>query len=201
MTSNCGARSLVAPVRDRLNGVAARARYRPTTLSPPRPVTGWPLSRHSRVNRWNSKSETFVMPQQMIWFFVSIAFSFIAWGSSPLDISGRNSTSCRGSKHAALLILHIFASSGWHCSFLASYLRSAPTFAHYAAYGDIIAAILALVRCYAAQCGWTLPPHGSSTFWVSADLLNVFYQGNHTGLLVGQLGPHSSFRLSLCRCC
>ena len=26
------------------------------------------------------KKETFIVPQPMIWFFVSIAFSFIAWG-------------------------------------------------------------------------------------------------------------------------
>src|SRR5262249_33437354 len=41
-----------------------------------RPVSPQPAA----VNYRNSKKETFVVPQQMIWFFVSIAFTFIAWG-------------------------------------------------------------------------------------------------------------------------
>ena len=32
------------------------------------------------LNSRNLKEETSIMPQQMIWFFVSIAFSLIAWG-------------------------------------------------------------------------------------------------------------------------
>jgi hypothetical protein len=32
------------------------------------------------VKRWNSSKEIIIAPQQMIWFFVNIAFSFIAWG-------------------------------------------------------------------------------------------------------------------------
>lgn len=29
---------------------------------------------------WNSEKETFIVTQQMVWFFVSIAFSLVAWG-------------------------------------------------------------------------------------------------------------------------
>jgi hypothetical protein len=63
-----------------------------------------------------------------------------------------------------------------------------PAFAHYAAYGDFLAAMLALLALL------LLPSAaGVAAAWIfsllgSADLLNVFYQGNHTGLLAGQLG-------------
>jgi len=61
-------------------------------------------------------------------------------------------------------------------------------FAHSAAYGDIIAATLALVSLLSL-------PHGAGivfawvfSIWGAADLLNAFYQANHVGLLPGQLG-------------
>jgi len=61
-------------------------------------------------------------------------------------------------------------------------------FAHPAAYGDIIAAILALVsllllpRAAGVAVAWIF------SLWGSADILNAFYQANHAGLLAGQLG-------------
>jgi hypothetical protein len=63
-----------------------------------------------------------------------------------------------------------------------------PSFAHFAAYGDLIAAILALLSLLLLPSA-----SGVAVSWIfnllgSADLLNVFYQGNHTGLLAGQLG-------------
>jgi hypothetical protein len=63
-----------------------------------------------------------------------------------------------------------------------------PAFAHAAAYGDIIAAILALLsllllpRAAGVAVAWIF------SLWGSADLLNAFYQANHAGLLAGQLG-------------
>ena len=60
-------------------------------------------------------------------------------------------------------------------------------FAHSAAYGDIIAATLPLLSLL-------LPPRAAGVvmawifnLWGSADLLNAFYQANHSGLLAGQL--------------
>jgi hypothetical protein len=61
-------------------------------------------------------------------------------------------------------------------------------FAHSAAYGDIIAAVLALValqllpRTAGIAAGWIF------NLWGLADILNAFYQANHAGLLAGQLG-------------
>jgi hypothetical protein len=61
-------------------------------------------------------------------------------------------------------------------------------FAHSAAYGDIVAAILALLALL-------LLPRGAGVFaawifnlWGSADLLNAFYQANGAALMPGQLG-------------
>ncbi len=130
------------------------------------------------------------MPQQMIWFFVSIAFSFIAWGIvTARYIWPELHLLPRVEALRPLLILHIFRFIG--LALLVPGVVSPdlpPTFAHYAAYGDIIAAILALVSLL------LLPSAaGVAAAWIfnilgSADLLNVFYQGNHTGLLAGQLG-------------
>jgi hypothetical protein len=61
-------------------------------------------------------------------------------------------------------------------------------FSHPAAYGDLIAAILALLTLL------SLPSTpGVALAWIfsllgTADLLNAFYQANHAGLLAGQLG-------------
>ena len=61
-------------------------------------------------------------------------------------------------------------------------------FAHSAAYGDIVAAMLALLSLA------SLPRRAGIVFawifnlWGSADLLNAFYQANHAGLVPGQLG-------------
>jgi hypothetical protein len=87
------------------------------------------------------------MPQQMIWFFVSIAFSLIAWGIVAAryiwpELRHRERTEAL----RPLLILHIFRFIG--LAFLVPGVVSPdlpPAFAHSAAYGDIIAAILALV--------------------------------------------------------
>jgi hypothetical protein len=130
------------------------------------------------------------MPQQMIWFFLSIAFSFIAWGIVTAryiwpELRARQ----RVEALRPLLVLHSFRFIG--LALLVPGVVSPdlpPAFAHYAAYGDLLAAILALLSLL------LLPSTaGVAAAWIfslvgSADLLNVFYQGNHTGLLAGQLG-------------
>jgi hypothetical protein len=128
------------------------------------------------------------MPQQ-ICFFLSIAFSFIAWGFVTAryiwpELRSRQ----RAEALQPLLILHSFRFMG--LAFLVPGVVSPDlpsAFARSAAYGDIIAATLALLLLL-------LLPRGPSVFiawifnlWGSADLLNAFYQANHAGLLAGQL--------------
>ena len=123
-------------------------------------------------------------------FFVSIAFSLIAWGVIAAqyvwpELRFRQ----RAEALRPLLILHSFRFIG--LAFLVPGVVSPDlpsAFAHSAAYGDIIAATLALLSLI------SLPSAaGGVTAWVfnlwgSADLLNAFYQANHAGLLAGQLG-------------
>ena len=93
-------------------------------------------------------------------FFVSIAFSFI--------------------------MLHSFRFIG--LAFLVPGVVSPDlpsAFAHSAAYGDIVAATLAL-RSLPGGPGVVLA--WGFNIWGTADLLNAFYQANHAGLLAGQLG-------------
>ena len=87
------------------------------------------------------------MPQQMIWFFVSIAFSFIAWG---MVVSRYIWPELRVREQAEalrpLLILHSFRFIG--LTFLVPGVVSPDlpsAFARPAAYGDVIAAALALL--------------------------------------------------------
>ncbi|MGB6332232.1 MAG: hypothetical protein WBF41_10695, partial [Candidatus Sulfotelmatobacter sp.] len=61
-------------------------------------------------------------------------------------------------------------------------------FAHSAAYGDIIAAILALLSLLLLPRAAGVVTVWIFNLWGTADLLNAFYQGNHAGLLAGQLG-------------
>ncbi len=61
-------------------------------------------------------------------------------------------------------------------------------FAHSAAYGDIIAAILALLALLLLPSAAGVAIAWIFNLWGTADLLNAFYQANHAGLLAGQLG-------------
>jgi len=130
------------------------------------------------------------MPQQMIWFFVSIAFSMIAWGIvAARYIWPQLRLRPRDEALRPLLILHSFRFIG--LAVLVPGVVSPdlpPSFAHFTAYGDMIAAILALFSLA------LLPgAAGIAAAWIFnlvgfADLLNVFYQGARSGLLAGQLG-------------
>ncbi len=131
-----------------------------------------------------------MVPQQMIWFFVSIAFSFIAWGivTARYIWPGLRLRE-RAEALQPLLILHSFRFVG--LAVLVPGVVSPdlpPAFAHSAAYGDIIAAILALLSLVllpsaaGVAIGWLF------NLWGSADLLNAFYQAAHSGLFAGQLG-------------
>src|ERR1700761_538895 len=129
------------------------------------------------------------MPQQMIWFFVSIVFSLIAWGIVAAryiwpELRHRQ----RAEALRPLLILHSFRFIG--LAFLIPGVVSPDlpaAFAHSAAYGDVIAATLALLsllflpRAVGFGIAWVF------NLWGTIDLLNAFYQANQAGLLAGQL--------------
>jgi hypothetical protein len=127
---------------------------------------------------------------QQVYFFVSIAFSLMAWTMvASRYIWPRLRNLERASALQSLLMLHSFRFIG--LAFLIPGVASAelpPAFAHSAAYGDIIAAALALLALL------SLPRRAGFVFawifnlWGSADILNAFYQANHGGLLAGQLG-------------
>jgi hypothetical protein len=130
------------------------------------------------------------MPQQMIWFFVSIAFSFIAWGTvAARYIWPELRLRPRAEALRPLLILHSFRFIG-----LAVLVQGVvspdlpPTFAHAEAYGDLIAAILALLSQLLLPSRAGVGIAWIFNIWGSADLFNAFYQAYHSGLLAGQLG-------------
>src|SRR5262245_52535077 len=60
-------------------------------------------------------------------------------------------------------------------------------FAVPAAYGDLIAAVLALIVLAALRSGFGIPLVWVFDLWGSADLLYVFYQGNASGMASGML--------------
>jgi hypothetical protein len=125
-----------------------------------------------------------------LWFFGSIAFSFIAWGLVTAryiwpELLHRQ----RAEALRPVLILHSFRFIG--LAFLVPGVVSPDlpsAFAHSAAYGDIIAAILALLALIALPSTSGVVIAWIFSFWGTADLFNAFYQANHAGLMAGQLG-------------
>ena len=130
------------------------------------------------------------MPQQMIWFFVSIVFSLIAWGIvTARYIWPELRVRERAEALRPLLTLHSFRFIG--LAFLVPGVVSPdlpPAFAHSAAYGDIIAAILAVLSLLLLPSSAGVAVAWIFSFWGSVDILNAFYQASHAGLLAGQLG-------------
>jgi hypothetical protein len=132
--------------------------------------------------------KTHVLPQ--LCFFVSIAFSFIAWGIvAARYIWPQLRLRQRAQALQPLLVLHSFRFIG--LAFLVPGVVSPDlpsAFAHSAAYGDIIAATLALLSLLSMRSTAGVVIAWIFNLWGSADLLNAFYQANHAGLLAGQLG-------------
>src|ERR1700738_663203 len=134
-----------------------------------------------------------MLPQ--LCFFVSIAFSFIAWGIiTARYIWPKLRLRQRAEALRPLLILHSFRFVG--LAFLVPGVVSPdlpPAFAHSAAYGDIVAATLALLslvslpRVIGVVIAWIF------NWWGLADLLNAFYQANAAGLVAGGVGAPSFF--------
>jgi hypothetical protein len=124
-------------------------------------------------------------------FFASIAFGFIAWWIvTARYIWPELRLRTRAEALRPLLILHSFRFVG--LAFLVPGVVSADlpaAFSHAAAYGDIIAATLALLSLLLLSRGaagvvmaWTF------NLWGATDLMNAFYQANASGLSPGQLG-------------
>ena len=129
-----------------------------------------------------------MLPQ--LCFFVSIAFGFIAWGIiTARYIWPKLRLRQRAEALQPLLILHSFRFIG--LAFLIPGVVSADlpsAFAHSAAYGDIVAATLALLSLVSLPRGAGIVIAWIFNLWGSADLLNAFYQANDAGLVPGQLG-------------
>ena len=117
-------------------------------------------------------------------FFTSIAFSLIAWGIVTVRyIWPELRLRQRAEALRPLLVLHSFRFVG--LSFLVPGVVSPDlpsAFAHSAAYGDIIAAVLALLSLLALPTRAGMVMVWIFNLWGSADLLNAFYQGNANGL-------------------
>jgi hypothetical protein len=136
----------------------------------------------------NLAKEKRMLPQ--LCFFVSIAFALLAWGVvAKRYIWPKLRLMGRAEALRPLLILHSFRFLG--LAFLVPGVVSPElpsSFAHAAAYGDIIAAMLALLSLVLLPRAAGIAIVWSFNLWGSADLLNAFYQANHAGLMAGQLG-------------
>ena len=129
------------------------------------------------------------MASQLL-FFVAIAFSLIAWGTvAARYIWPKLRNRERAEALRPLLTLHSFRFVG--LAFLVPGVVSPDlpsAFAHSAAYGDIIAAILALLALILLPSASGVVIAWIFSLWGTADLFNAFYQANHAGLTAGQLG-------------
>ncbi|HEY1302727.1 MAG TPA: hypothetical protein VGF24_04210 [Vicinamibacterales bacterium] len=123
-------------------------------------------------------------------FYVSIAFSFIAWGTVTARYMWPGLRLRQWDDALRpLLILHSFRFIGM--AFLVPGVVSLDlpsAFATSAAFGDIIAATLALLSLQFLRTGPGVFLAWIFNVWGSVDLLNAFYQGNAAGLPPGQLG-------------
>ena len=128
--------------------------------------------------------------QSQFAFYVSIAFSVIAWGIvAARYIWPELRLRQRAEALRPLLILHSFRFIG--LAFLVPGVVSPDlpsVFAHSAAYGDIVAAMLALLALISLPSASGVVIAWIFSLWGTADLFNAFYQANHAGLIAGQFG-------------
>lgn len=129
------------------------------------------------------------MQQQLI-FFASIALGFIAWGIVTAQYIWPE-LRLRPQVEALrpLLMLHSFRFIG--LAFLVPGVVSPDVpaaFAYSAGYGDLIAAVLALLSLLLLPGGPGVVITWIFNLWGSVDLVNAFYQANDAGLSPGQLG-------------
>jgi hypothetical protein len=123
-------------------------------------------------------------------FFASIAFGIVAWGIvTARYIWPELRHRLRAEALRPLLMLHSFRFIGF--AFLVPGVVSPDlpsAFGHSAAYGDIVAAILALLALISLPSASGIVITWIFNLWGTADLFNAFYQANHAGLMAGQLG-------------
>jgi len=129
-----------------------------------------------------------MLPQ--LCFFLSIAFAFIAWTVvAKRYIWPILRVRQRADALRPLLMLHSFRFIG--LAFLVPGVASPDlpsAFAHSAAFGDLVAAILALLSLISLQRQAGVVIVWIFNLWGSADILNAFYQANNAALVPGQLG-------------
>lgn len=123
-------------------------------------------------------------------FFVSIAFSVMAWGIvAARYIWPALRLRQRANALRPLLILHSFRFVGLAFMVPGVVSPDLPSaFARSAAYGDLVAAILALLALISLPSASGVVIAWIFSLWGAADLFNAFYQANHAGLVAGQLG-------------
>ena len=123
-------------------------------------------------------------------FFTSIAFSCIGWGTVFAQyLWPELRLRPRADALRPLLVLHSFRFLG--LAFLVPGVVSSDlpwAFAASAAFGDIVAAMLALLTLWFLRSGTGVLFAWIFNVWGSVDLVNAFYQANTTGLSPGQLG-------------
>jgi hypothetical protein len=123
-------------------------------------------------------------------FFLSIAFSCIAWGIVFAQyIWPELRRRPRADALRPLLVLHSFRFLG--LAFFVPGVVSSDlpwAFAASAAFGDIVAAMFALLSLLFLRSGTGVLVAWIFNVWGSVDLVNAFYQANATGLSPGQLG-------------
>ena len=128
--------------------------------------------------------------QSQLAFFVSIAFSLIAWGIvTSRYIWPQLRLRSQDEALRPSLILHCFRFIG--LAFLVPGVVSPDlpsAFAHAAAYGDVIAAVLALLALVTLPSAFGILITWIFSVWGTVDLFDAFYQANHAGLMAGQLG-------------
>jgi hypothetical protein len=123
-------------------------------------------------------------------FGISTGFSLIAWGiASALYLWPHLRGQKRSEAMRPLLLLHSFRFVG--LAFLVPGVVSPDlpaAWAGPAAYGDLVAAVLALLALAGLESRLGMILVWLFNLWGSADLLYAFYQDNQVGLEPGQFG-------------
>lgn len=121
---------------------------------------------------------------------ISVAFSFLAWGVvTARYVWPALRRRARGDALRPLLLFHAFRFVG--LAFIVPGVVSPELpagFARPAAYGDLVAAVLALLALASLNGRLGTVLVWLFSVWGIADLLNAFYQGFAHGMQAGQLG-------------
>jgi uncharacterized membrane protein len=125
-----------------------------------------------------------------LYFFVSIAFGCVAWGIVATRYIWPRLRGLPWTEALRpLLILHSFRFVGLAFVVPGVVSPDLPSaFAHPAAYGDIVAATLALLSLATLQSRAGVVIAWVFNLWGTFDLLSAFYHGGNAGLMPGQLG-------------